>query len=84
MIWSLSWRADPAGKVRSTNPGCSYRNAGFRRARCPEHVERIEDCAACNHRTKENGHLAFQMMPADMPEPEAPLGWQFSLFAGVA
>ena len=43
-----------ARKVRSRNPGCCYRMAGFRRV----------------GETK-GGLLAFQMLPAEMPEPQA-------------
>jgi hypothetical protein len=46
-----------AGKVRrKRDPGRCYRRAGFR------HVGE----------TKEDGLLAFQLLPAEMPEPEAP------------
>lgn len=56
-----------ADEVKSRNPGCCYKMAGFRLV----------------GRTKERGFLAFQMLPADMPPPEAAIGTQGSLFAGA-
>ncbi|HYE93916.1 MAG TPA: hypothetical protein VEA38_22995 [Terriglobales bacterium] len=44
--------------VRTTNPGCCYRAAGFKRA---------------TPRTTEAGLPAFQLLPADMPPAEAAL-----------
>lgn len=46
-------------KVRSTNPGCCYLKAGFKKV---------------GH-TK-GGLLALQLLPDEMPEPEAPAGFQ--------
>ena len=53
-----------ASALRSDrNPGCCYRLAGFR------HVGE----------TAERGHLAFQLLPVDMPAPCAAIGSQLAL-----
>src|SRR5262245_32552700 len=49
---------DPAAVKRKRDPGRCYRHAGFQLV----------------GRTKINGHLAWQLLPADMPDPEYPLG----------
>lgn len=60
--------------------GYSYLKAGFRRAICPNHIIAVDDCAACNGRTK-GGLLAFQLLPSDMPEPLKPPSAQMELTA---
>ncbi len=56
-----------AAAIRSTNPGSCYKHAGFR------HVGT----------TKTRHRMAFQMLPTDMPEPEAPRVAQGLLFAAA-
>lgn len=70
-------------KIRSTNPGCCYKFAGFRRAICPNHMIKVAECAACNGRTKA-GLIALQMLPGDMPEAAEPYRAQRSLLECVA
>lgn len=71
------------GEIRSTNPGCCYKFAGFRKAICPNHMIKVQDCAACNGQTR-GGLVALQMLPGDMPEPAEPYRTQTSLFELVA
>lgn len=71
------------GEIRSTNPGCCYKFAGFRKAICPDHMIKAQDCAACNGRTR-GGLIALQMLPGDMPEPQPPYSAQMSLIELVA
>lgn len=68
---------------RLSPPGKCYFDAGFRRAICPNHMIEVDDCAACNSRTK-GGLVALQMLPVDMPEAMEPYNAQADFFAGVA
>lgn len=73
-----------ASKVRhKRDPGRCYTRAGFKPARCPKHPELQPECAACHSRT-EAGLLAFQMLPHDMPEKNAPLGVTLDLLEEIA
>lgn len=74
---------DPSKVRHKRDPGRCYIRAGFHPAVCPEHVERVKECAACNSRT-ESGLLAFQMFPAAMPDPSPPLGVTLDLLEGIA
>lgn len=70
-------------EIRSINPGCCYKFAGFRKAICPDHMVKNDECAACNGRTK-GGLIALQMLPVEMPEPAPPYSSQMSLIDLVA
>jgi hypothetical protein len=70
---------DPEKVRRKRDYGRCYLRAGFRKAICPEHMIKVENCAACQGRTK-GGLYALQLLPADMPEPEVLSGAQQSLF----
>lgn len=61
-------------------PGKCYLEAGFRQAICPSHMIRVDDCAACNGRSK-GGLVALQMLPCDMPEAAKPYSDQMELVA---
>ena len=52
-----------ASKIRSTNPGCCYRKAGFARVGT----------------TKKRERLVLQLLPDAMPAPVAAIGSQFAL-----
>lgn len=65
-------------QIRSTNPGYCYKQAGFRKAICPNHMIAVSDCAACNGRTK-GGLIALQMLPSAMPKAMEPYSAQRSL-----
>ena len=83
-------------KIKSTNPGFCYLQAGFRkRALCPDHMinprwlnidtrwPKFKPCAACDGKTK-GGLRALQMLPGDMPEAARPYSAQRSLMELVA
>lgn len=70
-------------EIRSTNPGCCYKFAGFRKAICPNHMIKVDDCAACKGRTR-GGLIALQMLPCAMPEATEPYRAQLSLLESVA
>ena len=57
---------------RKRDPGRCYRKAGFTQLKNPD---------GTSVRTKEEGLLVFQMLPADMPVAMPPLGTNVSLFA---
>jgi hypothetical protein len=71
---------DPKKTRRKRDPGRCFRKAGFRRAICPNHMIAVEDCAACNGRTK-GGLVALQMLPCDMPEAAKPYSAQMEFAA---
>lgn len=72
-----------ASKVRhKRDPGRCYLRAGFTPAVCPRHGGSDPACMACQSRTQK-GLLAFQLLPAQMPDPEQPLGVMRPLFEMV-
>lgn len=79
---------DPAKTTPKEVPGWCYRQAGWRRARCPKHPgrsrsERLDsDCAACHGRTKERGFIALELTRSRMERPgsrNAAIGSQIGL-----
>jgi hypothetical protein len=69
----------PKFGTKARNYGTGYRKAGFRKAKCPIHDSRQENCAACRGLTKA-GLIALQLLPTDMPAPARLRGAQQSLF----
>lgn len=63
---------------RLRDMGHCYRKAGFRTAICPNHMIKVDECAACNGRTR-GGLVALQMLPGEMPEPAEPYRTQTAL-----
>lgn len=74
---------DPTKVRKKRDFGRCYFKAGFRRAICPNHMIKVDDCASCNGKTK-GGLIALQMLPLDMPDAiELPKA-QGSLFEHAA
>lgn len=58
-------------RSKRSQPGECYIKAGFRQAVCPNHMIAVEECAACNGRSK-GGLVALQLLPDAMPEAMKP------------